>query len=185
MTETSAPPRTLVVGEFLELVREGHWEFARRTNSPGAVVIVPVTNDGCLVLIEQYRIPVHCRVVELPAGLIGDSQDDADETVESAARRELLEETGYEALDLRELTSGPPSAGMASEVVTFLLATRLEQRGAGGGVQSEQITVHTVPLPRVPRWLDERRDAGSLVDPKVYAGLFFADRFVTGHVGPA
>ena len=146
---------------------------------------MPVTNDGCLVFIEQYRIPVHCRVVELPAGLIGDSAADAGETIESAARRELLEETGYEAWDLRELTSGPPSAGMASEVVTFLLATRLERRGEGGGVQSEQITVHAVPLPHVARWLEQRRDEGTLVDPKVYAGLFFAERFAGGHVGPA
>ncbi|HVU90043.1 MAG TPA: NUDIX hydrolase [Pirellulales bacterium] len=184
MTQPSAPAFSLATGEFLELVREGHWEYARRTNSPGAVVLVPVTHDGCLVLIEQYRIPVHCRVIELPAGLIGDSHDDAGETVEDAARRELLEETGFHAWDLRELTSGPPSAGMASEVVTFLLASRLERTGTGGGVHTEQITVHTVPLPRVVRWLEERRDEGVLVDPKVFAGLFFAERFAQGHVGP-
>ena len=53
--------RPLAVGEFLELVRVGHWEYARRTNSPGAVVIVPVTDDGRLVLIEQFRIPVDAR----------------------------------------------------------------------------------------------------------------------------
>lgn len=184
MTEPSAPSSSLVTGEFLELIREGHWEYARRTNSPGAVVLVPVTSEGCLVLIEQYRIPVHARVIELPAGLVGDEHDDAEETVEDAARRELLEETGFHAWDLRELTSGPPSAGMASEIVTFLLATRLERTGAGGGVHTEQITVHTVPLPRVVRWLEERRDEGVLIDPKVFAGLFFAERFARGHVGP-
>ncbi len=184
MTDSQAPSSRLVAGEFLELVREGHWEYAQRTNSSGAVVVVPVTGDGCLVLIEQYRIPVHARVIELPAGLVGDEHDDAEETIESAARRELLEETGFQARDLRELTSGPPSAGMASEVVTFLLATRLERAGAGGGVHSEQITVHTVPLPRVVRWLEERRDEGLLIDPKVFAGLFFAERFAQGHVGP-
>ncbi|HEY1598043.1 MAG TPA: NUDIX hydrolase [Pirellulales bacterium] len=169
---------SLVVGEFLELIREGHWEYAKRTNSPGAVVIVPVTDDGQLVLIEQYRIPVAHRVIELPAGLVGDSSDDQGETVETAARRELLEETGYEAWELRELTCGPPSAGMSSEVVTFLLATHLKRAGSGGGVHTEQIEVHSIPLADVPRWLDKRRDKGVMVDPKVYAGLYFAERAV-------
>ena len=178
-------PRSLAVGEFLELVRVGHWEYTRRTNSPGAVVLVPITPEGCLVLIEQYRIPVSARVVELPAGLIGDQATDKDETIESAARRELLEETGFEASDLRELTSGPPSAGMNTEIVTFLLATRLRKTGRGGGDHSEQIDVHVIPLTKVARWLDSRRDEGSFIDPKVYAGLYFAERYVQGHVGPA
>jgi ADP-ribose pyrophosphatase len=167
-------PQLLAVGEFLRLVRAGHWEYAERTNSPGAVVIVPVTDDGRLVLIEQYRIPVDRRVVELPAGLIGDSALDRGETSETAAQRELFEETGYEARELRVLTSGPPSAGMSSEVVTFLLATGLSRTGRGGGVHREQIDVHAVPLDDIPRWLDERRQDGTLVDPKVYAGLYFA-----------
>jgi ADP-ribose pyrophosphatase len=175
MAEVEAA-RSLAVGEFLELVRVGHWEYARRTNSPGAVVIVPVTDEGRLVLIEQFRIPVQARVVELPAGLVGDSQDDQGETIETAARRELEEETGYKAWELRELTSGPPSAGMSSEVVTFLLATQLERKGAGGGDHSESIEVHEVPLADVPRWLEKRRERGTLVDPKVYAGLYFAER---------
>ncbi len=169
--------RSLAVGEFLELLRDGHWEYARRVNSPCAVVIVPVTSDGRLVLIEQFRIPVNARVVELPAGLVADSQADKDETVESAARRELIEETGYKAWQLRELTSGPPSAGMASEVVTFLLATKLERVGTGGGVSHEKIEVHEVPLAEVPKWLERRRDHGALVDPKVYAGLYFAEKW--------
>jgi ADP-ribose pyrophosphatase len=180
MTEVESA-RSLAVGEFLELIRVGHWEYARRTNSPGAVVIVPLTDDGRLVLIEQFRIPVQCRVVELPAGLIGDSHADQGETIESAARRELEEETGYAPWELRELTAGPPSAGMSSEVVTFLLATKLERKNAGGGVHSESIEVHEVPLADVPRWLEQRRDHGALVDPKVYAGLYFAERAARGN----
>ena len=169
-------PQSLAVGQFLELIRVGHWEYARRTNSPGAVVIVPLTADNHIVLIEQFRIPVNARVVELPAGLIGDATDLHGETAETAARRELLEETGYEARALRELTVGPPSAGMSSEVVTFLLATDLVRKNDGGGVHSEQIEVHTIPLDNAARWLDKRRDRGVLVDPKVFAGLYFAER---------
>ena len=148
MTDPRAPSSSLVTGEFLELIREGHWEYAHRTNSSGAVVLVPVTNEGCLVLIEQYRIPVHARVVELPAGLVGDEHGAADETIEDAARRELLEETGFHAWDLRA-TSGPPSAGMASEIVTFLLATRLERTGAAEAFspnRSRSIPCHSLAL---------------------------------------
>ena len=178
---TDQPARQiLAVGEFLELVRVGHWEYAERTNSPGAVVIVPLTDDGRLVLIEQFRIPVNARVVELPAGLMGDSwRTDRGETSESAAHRELLEETGYEAREMRVVTSGPPSAGMRSlEVVTPLLASGLTRTGRGGGVHTEQIEVHAVPLDHALCWLEERRQAGTLVDPKVYAGLYFAERAV-------
>jgi len=169
-------PQSLAVGEFLELIRVGHWEFAQRTNSPGAVVIVPITDDGHLVLIEQYRIPVRASVIELPAGLIGDSTDSHGETIESAARRELLEETGYDARVLRELTVGPPSAGMSSEVVTFLLATELTRTSDGGGDHHEKIEVHTVLLDNAAAWLEKRRYKGTLVDPKVYAGLYFAEK---------
>jgi len=144
-----------------------------------------VTDEGRLVLIEQFRIPVQARVVELPAGLVGDSAGDEGESIETAARRELEEETGYMPWELRELTSGPPSAGMSSEVVTFLLATKLERKGAGGGDHSEAIEVHEVQLAEVPRWLEKRRDRGTLVDPKVYAGLYFAERAIAARVGQA
>ena len=93
-----------------------------------------------------------------------------------AARRELLEETGYEARLMRALTCGPPSAGMSSEIVTFLLATGLSRTGRGGGDPTEEIEVHAVPLAEVPAWLEQRSDNGALVDPKVYAGLYFAER---------
>ena len=115
-------------------------------------------------------------VIELPAGLMGDSHEHESETVEIAAQRELEEETGYAAWELRELTSGPPSAGMSSEVVTFLLATKLERKSAGGGVHHEAIELHEIPLADVPQWLEKRREHGTLVDPKVYAGLYFAER---------
>ncbi len=175
MTEQSAPSRSLAVGEFLELVREGHWEYARRTNSPGAVVIVPVTSDGCLVLIEQYRIPVHARVVELPAGLIGDSAADADETIESAARRELLEETGYEAWDLRaDLGPSVGWHGFGSRHVPAGDAARAARCGRRRAVRANHGSRGAAATRRT--LVRQRRDEGTLVDPKVYAGLFFAER---------
>jgi ADP-ribose pyrophosphatase len=136
------------------------------------VVLVAVTAEGRLLLTEQHREPVGGPVIELPAGLVGDRPDEADEDLATAARRELLEETGYEARQIRPLAAGPPSAGLSSEVVTFLLAADLRRVGPGGGDEHEAITVHEVPLAGVPDWLAGQARAGRLVDPKVYAGLY-------------
>ena len=168
------PAQILAEGKFLQLIRQEHWEYAHRTNCLGAVVVVAITDDGCLVLTEQHRIPVGRRVVELPAGLVGDTAGDEDESFDTAARRELLEETGFAAGRLRELVTGPPSAGLSSEIVTFFLATELRKAGDGGGDHSEDIEVHVVPLRDAPAWLAERVRSGVLVDPKVFAGLYFA-----------
>src|SRR5579872_255456 len=106
---------TLHTGKFLALVREGHWEYVERTNATGAALIVAVTDEQKLLLVEQYRIPVHCRTIELPAGIIGDEPGGAHESDADAAKRELLEETGYAAGRIEELTTGPSSSGLTSE----------------------------------------------------------------------
>src|SRR5678816_1525211 len=93
----STPKITLHTGKFLALVTEGHWEYADRTNATGAAIIVAVTEEQKLLLVEQYRIPVHARTIELPAGIIGDEPGSSDEAHAEAARRELIEETGFEA----------------------------------------------------------------------------------------
>lgn len=169
------PDRSVMYeGQHLRLIREGHWEYADRTKASGAAVIVAVTDDRHLILTEQYRIPVGRRVVELPAGLIGDVEGTEDEQIEEAARRELLEETGYQASELKLLTVGPPTAGLASEIVAFVLATGIKRVSAGGGVEHEQIEVHAVPLDGVAGWLAARGGETLYIDPKVYAGLYFA-----------
>jgi ADP-ribose pyrophosphatase len=166
------PLEVLAEGRYLRLVRRRGWEYAERTNAIAIVVLVAVTAEGRLLLTEQHREPVGGPVIELPAGLVGDRPGEAHEDLRTAARRELLEETGYEAGDLRPLAAGPPSAGLSSEVVTFLLATDLRHAGPGGGSEQESITVHEVPLAAVGDWLAEHARAGRLVDPKVYAGLY-------------
>jgi ADP-ribose pyrophosphatase len=161
-------------GKYIELAARGHWEFARRRNTSGIVAIVALTPRRELLLVEQYRAPLNCRVVELPAGLAGDIPGEEDEDFSSAARRELEEETGYAASDLQPLGMGPPSAGMTTELVTFYRAEGLRKIGAGGGDPSEEIQVHLVALDGLASWLEERRGAGCLIDLKVYAGLFLA-----------
>ena len=151
------------------------WEYAFRTNARGVVVLVPVTDDGQLVLVEQYRIPVRSRVLELPAGLVGDN-DDSDESFKTAAHRELLEETGYRAEKLEELLTCPSTPGMADEMVTIYYASGLERVGEGGGESNEGITVHHVPTESAEEWLVQRLSEGIMLDPKIYAGLFWAGR---------
>jgi ADP-ribose pyrophosphatase len=161
----------LAQGRHVRLVRDQGWEYVERNTASGIVVLVAVTPDERLVLVEQFRIPVGGVVVELPAGLAGDVAGHESEALTAAAQRELLEETGYEAGSLERLAEGPPSAGITSEVVTFFRATSLRRVGPGGGDGTERITVHEVPLAEADRWLRERMRAGVLVDPKVFAGL--------------
>jgi len=169
-------------GEFLRVIKSGRWEYADRIGSSGGVAIVAVSPEGKLILTEQYRIPVGKRVIELPAGMTGDSPDIAGEDAEVSARRELLEETGYEAAEMTMLTAGPPTAGLASEIITFFMARGLRRIGQGGGHGHEQITVHEVELRSIDSWLKQRVSEGFLIDPKVYAGLYF---WVSGALGHA
>ena len=168
-----ANKRTLYEGEFLRLNRVDHWEYAERANARGAVIVVAVTDDDELLLVEQPRIPLQQTVIELPAGLVGDIAGEEDEQLAVAAARELEEETGYRAQRFEYLTAGPPSAGMANEIISFYRAFELIRVHAGGGDDSEQIIPHVIPLDAVESWLAARQDEGLLVDPKVYTGLYF------------
>ena len=167
------PPTTLFTGKFLALIKEGRWEYVDRIGATGAAVIVAVTNEKKILLVEQYRIPVHARTIELPAGIVGDEPGNSAEEMADAAKRELLEETGYSAERIEILTRGPASSGLTSEVVTLCLATGLKRVNAGGGVGHEEIIVHEVPLSVAHEWLAAKMKAGLLVEPKVYAGLYF------------
>lgn len=161
-------------GKFLQVIKAGRWEYADRLGTSGAVAILALTPEGKVLLTEQYRLPVKCRVIELPAGLAGDTAGNPAEPMAAAARRELLEETGYAAETLTCLAAGPPSAGLASEIVSFFLAIGLRRTSPGGGDGTEDIQVHEVPLTEIDQWLLCKTSEGVLVDPKVYAGLYLA-----------
>ncbi len=175
------PRRVLGEGRFARLVAQHGWEWIERLGSRGAVVIVPITDAGEVVLVEQYRIPLAGRVIELPAGLVGDLPESLNEDFLDAARRELVEETGFEARSFELLTEGASSAGLASEIFALLLATELQRIGPGGGDHSEDILVHVVPMTEVHEWLESRRGNGTMIDPKIYAGLYFAHRRRDAH----
>jgi len=164
---------TLHTGKFLALIKEGRWEYVDRVNATGAAILAAVTPEQKVLLVEQYRIPVHARTIELPAGIIGDEPGGSEESQAEAARRELLEETGYAAAKLEHLTTGAASSGLISELVTLFRASGLHRAGKGGWIAHEDITVHEVPLSEVDDWLEAKARTGVLIDPKIYAGLYF------------
>lgn len=155
------------------MVRDGRWEYCERVNNTTAAMIFSCTPEGRVLLVEEYRPPIAALSICFPAGLIG---DEAPESAADAARRELLEETGYEAADMRYLFTGPSSPGLTSEQVAFYLAESLSKVSAGGGVDGENITVHEVPLAEVDAWLAAQMAAGKSIDPRVYTGLYFLTR---------
>ena len=181
MTETE----TLFNGRWLRLKRRGTWEYCERVNPAGAVIIVALTDDDELVFVEQFRVPIQRRTIEMPAGLIGDRDEHADEDALDSARRELEEETGYRAARLEVVMRGPVSAGLTTETATFVRATGLHRIGEGGGDDSEDIVVHHVPRAEAPRWLAQRMRAGYSIDPKLYAGLYFVANDIDGNPWPA
>lgn len=167
------PVELIAQSKHLRLVKLDGWSYVTRTNAQGVVCIVACTDENNILLVEQYRPPVGCNVIELPAGLSGDLPNQADEMLESAAQRELLEETGYQAKHLLRKADIASTAGLADEVVTIFIARGLSKIAPGGGDASEDITVHEVPLSEVDAWLARAQADGKLIDGRVYAGLYF------------
>ena len=165
---------TMWEGKYLRLVKRGRWEYAERTNAGSAVIVIAVTPEQKLLFVEQFRIPLGAPTIEMPAGLVGDL--DEDDTIEEAARRELLEETGWEAGEVTRLMVGPTSSGLSNELVAFVRATGLRRLHAGGGDETEDITVHEVPVADAPRWLAAKMAAGYAMDAKLWAGLWLLDK---------
>jgi len=155
---------TMWEGRFIVARREGRWEYVGRTRNIHAAVILAV-DDGHVLLVEQYRVPLKARCLELPAGLVGDEQE--NETLESAAARELEEETGYRPARIERLGRFASSPGMVSESFTLVRATGLEKVSDGGGVSGEDIAVHRVPLADVAAFVSAKRDAGVAMDVKL------------------
>jgi len=162
----------LYSGKYIHFCRKKQWEYVIRNNCTGITVILPVTENREIILVEQYRIPVDKNVISFPAGLAGDT-DDVNESLEQSAQRELKEETGYCADKLTRLVDSPPSPGLCSEILTFFLATGLKKCDVGGGDETEAITVHLVQLDFIESWLNHKcSHENMLIDTKVYAGLY-------------
>lgn len=164
MTVDDEPEEVMWQGRFITAKRRGKWEYVGRARGIKAAVILAV-EDGHVLLVQQYRVPLGANCIELPAGLIGD-HDDGEDALTSAAR-ELEEETGYRADSMEIIGEFFSSPGMVSESFTLVRATGLTNVGDGGGVDGENIIVHRIALLDLPSFLETKRDQGCVVDVKL------------------
>jgi ADP-ribose pyrophosphatase len=151
-------------GKFVTAKRKGKWENVSRARGIKAAVILAV-EDGYVLLVEQYRVPLGRNCIELPAGLIGDETEGEDPLV--AAGRELEEETGYRAAKLESLGEYYSSPGMVSESFTLVRASELTKVGEGGGTDGENITVHRVAIADLQAFLETKRAENIGVDVRL------------------
>lgn len=158
------PEEIMWAGNFVTAKRRGKWEYVARSRGIRAAVILAV-EDGHVLLVEQYRVPLGRNCIELPAGLIGDH--DAGEDALVSAARELEEETGYRAKRLENLGEYFSSPGLVSESFTLVQAHGLTKVSEGGGVDGENIIVHRVALDRLPQFIATKRAEDCVVDVKL------------------
>jgi len=162
----------LYSGKFLNLVQQGNWEYAERSNA-SAVIAICALHEGNLILTEQYRSPVGKVVIDIPAGLAGDIPGQETEALETAAARELYEETGYEAEDWTFQIEFLTSPGLTTETVHLFTAQTLKKTGKGGGDESEEIFVREIPLSEISSCINQELEQGKLIDPKVFLALYY------------
>ena len=175
MSVPEEPVETVWQGKWIVAKRQGKWEYVARARGIEAAVIVAI-DDGHVLLVEQYRVPLGRRCLELPAGLIGDDHD--GDTALDAARRELEEETGYRAAHVEDLGYFHSSPGMVTEGFTLVRATGLTKVGEGGGIGDEEIVVHRVALDDIPALVAAKRADGLAIDVKLL--LLLAQSLLAG-----
>jgi ADP-ribose pyrophosphatase len=168
--DKDAPVRTMWAGKYISVLQQGRWEYVSRTGSVNAVVIL-AEYEGKAILVEQYRVPVGARCLELPAGLVGD--EDPNATVDETAVKELEEETGFTADRVEHLGQFHSSPGMVAESFTLVRAHGVRKVGQGGGTDEEDITVHLVAREDIPAFIRKRREEGAAVDVKLLLFLDF------------
>lgn len=136
---------------------------------PGAALIIPLFDDGAVLLERQFRYPASNHFYELPAGKF-----DPGEAPLDTAKRELLEETGYSASDWRALGPLFPCIGYSNERIELFLARKLEFRGAQQLDEGEFLETLRLPLSEAVEWV--RR--GRINDVKTMLGLLMAEKVV-------
>ena len=136
---------------------------------PGSVVLIPVTTDGTLMLVRQYRHPIGRWVWELPAGTLKPGED-----IEHAAIRECHEEIGLIPARLESVGSFYPSPGFCDEIMHFFRATDLRPPGAADEAAHQDEDEDLEPRAFTRAQVRDMMTSGEIVDMKTLAGLALA-----------
>ena len=147
-------------GKYLRMVTDDGWEYVERCGGMTAVVIVAM-HDGKFILVEQARVPLGKRCIELPAGLVGDEDDLG---IEETALKELEEETGFVAERVERLGDFYSSPGMVAEGYTLVRAHGVRP---GGTKIEDDIVVHLVAPGEVAGVIAAKRTEGLAIDTKL------------------
>jgi ADP-ribose pyrophosphatase len=177
LTETELSSVTVFQGSLLQVKRDqvrlpnGNETGREYIVHPGAVLVIPVLDDGRLVFERQFRYPLRKAFIELPAGKI-----DPNEDTLITGQRELLEETGYTAREWRYLAALHPCIGYSDEIIHIYLASGL-QAGEHSRDHDESLEVFTLTLEEAMQAL--RR--GEITDGKTMIALFWAEKHLAGN----
>lgn len=139
---------------------------------PGAAVVIPITEDGELYLVRQYRKPLERTLLELPAGKL-----DSNECPEECARRELKEETGLDADNIKYLISIHTTPGFCNEEIHIFVATGLHQ-GEIHTDEDEFIISEKLPVSKLVNMVLNRE----ITDAKSIIGIFLAEKILKGEL---
>jgi len=173
LAEVTLDSRLVYSGRFLRVYEDtvrcpdGHVAPREYLRHPGAVMVVPVLDDGRLVLERQYRYPLRRSLIEFPAGKI-----DPGEDILACARRELREETGYVAREWTHLGGFHNAVGYCDEKIEVYLARGLAYESTVDH-DGEVLEVFTATLPELLAWIDD----GTVTDVKTIIGAYWWQRW--------
>jgi ADP-ribose pyrophosphatase len=177
LAEETLDSRVVYEGVFLKVYADevrcpdGHVAPREYLHHPGAVMMIPLLDDGQVVLERQYRYPLRRSFTEFPAGKI-----DPGEGVLACAQRELMEETGYSAAEWIYLGGFHNAIGYCDEKIEVYLARGLKLEREPGTDDGEVLEVFTLPWEELLEWV---RD-GSLTDVKTIVGVYWLERYLAG-----
>jgi ADP-ribose pyrophosphatase len=174
LSETPLASETVFQGRLMHVKRDrvrlpdGGESTREYIVHPGAVVVLPLFDNGDVLLERQHRYPLHRDFIEFPAGKIDPGESDL-----ACAQRELEEETGYTASEWREVTTIYPCIGYSDERLAFYLARGLTE-GEHGRDHDEFLEVFRLPFAEAMQWVKD----GRICETKTVIGMFWLDKLL-------